>query len=141
MTFKYLGNGGGADAAAKTGDGEMAAADAPFQDGGSVAGDGGLDNNYEDNSADSQFFICYDRLPGLDDKYTVWGRVVRGMEFVDLIPEGVPPVKPGKIVKMRINTSNVCACGLDVNQTRRRGYPLFLMPPSRLGRACFFRCS
>jgi len=56
----------------------------------------------EENSADSQFFICYDRRPDLDDKYTVWGRVVRGMNYVDMIPKGVPAANPGKIIKMRV---------------------------------------
>lgn len=55
-----------------------------------------------ENSADSQFFICYDRRPDLDDKYTVWGRVVQGMNNVDLIPLGEPPVTPGKIIQMRV---------------------------------------
>lgn len=56
----------------------------------------------DDNSADSQFFICYDRRPDLDDKYTIWGRVVRGMNYVDMIPKGVPAPIPGKIIKMRV---------------------------------------
>ena len=56
----------------------------------------------DENSADSQFFICYDRRPDLDDKYTVWGRVVKGMDIVDLIPEGVPAPTPGKIIKIRV---------------------------------------
>ncbi len=37
------------------------------------------------DSADSQFFICYDDCPHLDGQYTVWGKVVSGMEFVDNI--------------------------------------------------------
>lgn len=40
------------------------------------------------DSADSQFFICYDDLPFLDGKYTVWGKVVSGMNLIDRIPEG-----------------------------------------------------
>ena len=40
------------------------------------------------DSADSQFFICYDELPFLDGKYTVWGKVVSGMNYIDRIPEG-----------------------------------------------------
>ncbi len=40
------------------------------------------------NSADSQFFICYDSHPFLDGKYTVWGKVIEGMNLIDRIPEG-----------------------------------------------------
>ena len=40
------------------------------------------------NSANSQFFIMFDRSSGLDGQYTVWGRVVEGMEFVDNIKRG-----------------------------------------------------
>ncbi len=54
------------------------------------------------NSADSQFFICLDRSTFLDDQYTAWGRVMKGMEFVDMINKGEPPVNPTKIVRMQI---------------------------------------
>ena len=40
------------------------------------------------DSADSQFFICYDSHPFLDGKYTVWGKVIEGMNLIDRIPEG-----------------------------------------------------
>ena len=40
------------------------------------------------NSANSQFFICFDSAPHLDKNYTVFGKVIRGMEFVDLIRRG-----------------------------------------------------
>jgi peptidylprolyl isomerase len=51
------------------------------------------------NSANSQFFICFDEARFLDNQYTVWGNVVEGMEHVDALPKGEPPRKPGKIVK------------------------------------------
>ena len=54
------------------------------------------------DSADSQFFICFSRVPFLDNEYTVFGRVVSGMEFVDQINRGEPPVNPSKIVRMRV---------------------------------------
>ena len=59
------------------------------------------------NSADSQFFICFDDTPHLDGQYTVWGEVIEGMEFVDSIKKG-DPIKnglvdePDKIIKMWI---------------------------------------
>ena len=51
------------------------------------------------NSANSQFFICFDDARFLDNQYTVWGNVVEGMEHVDALPKGEPPRTPGKIVK------------------------------------------
>ena len=54
------------------------------------------------NSADSQFFIMFDDNPSLNNNYTVWGTVTQGMEFVDKIRKGEPPMNPDKIVKMQI---------------------------------------
>jgi peptidylprolyl isomerase len=54
------------------------------------------------DSADSQFFICFTSVPTLDGQYTVWGQVVKGMEFVDQIQKGEPPRNPDRIVKMRV---------------------------------------
>ena len=54
------------------------------------------------NSANSQFFICYDDATFLDRQYTVWGEVVEGMENIDALPKGEPPRNPGKIVSMKV---------------------------------------
>ena len=54
------------------------------------------------DSADSQFFICFDDATFLDRKYTVWGRVVEGMDNVDQINRGEPPADPDKIVAAKI---------------------------------------
>ena len=54
------------------------------------------------DSASSQFFICLDAVPYLDNQYTVWGEVVSGMEHVDALPKGEPPANPGKIVKATV---------------------------------------
>src|ERR687893_203555 len=54
------------------------------------------------NSANSQFFICFDDASFLDKQYTVWGQVESGMEFVDKLPVGEPPRQPGKIVKATV---------------------------------------
>jgi peptidylprolyl isomerase len=54
------------------------------------------------NSANSQFFICFGDAGFLDNQYTVWGRVVEGMEFVDGLKRGEPPKNPDKIVTMRV---------------------------------------
>ncbi|MCJ8158947.1 peptidylprolyl isomerase [Sphingomonas sp. LaA6.9] len=53
------------------------------------------------NSANSQFFICFDDARFLDGQYTVWGEVTSGMEHVDALPKGEPPANPGKIVTAR----------------------------------------
>lgn len=53
------------------------------------------------NSGDSQFFICFDDASFLDNKYTVWGKVVEGMENVDAVERGEPPRNPTKIVTFR----------------------------------------
>ena len=54
------------------------------------------------DSANSQFFICFDDARFLDKQYTVWGEVVEGMEHVDALPKGEPPRAPGKIVKATV---------------------------------------
>jgi peptidylprolyl isomerase len=54
------------------------------------------------NSANSQFFICFDDATFLDKQYTVWGVVAEGMEHVDALPKGEPPRAPGKIVKATV---------------------------------------
>jgi peptidylprolyl isomerase len=54
------------------------------------------------DSGDSQFFICFDDARFLDRQYTVWGRVISGMENVDKIKRGEPVQNPDKIVKATI---------------------------------------
>jgi len=55
------------------------------------------------DTANSQFFICFDDAGFLDGQYTVWGEVESGMEYVDALPEGEPPSQPGKIVKAKVS--------------------------------------
>ena len=56
------------------------------------------------NSANSQFFICFKVVSHLDRQYTVFGKVIKGMEFVDLIKKGEGPngkvSKPDKIISL-----------------------------------------
>ena len=54
------------------------------------------------NSANSQFFICFQDCSFLNGQYSIWGQVIEGMEFVDNITRGEPPQNPDKIVKMEI---------------------------------------
>jgi peptidylprolyl isomerase len=54
------------------------------------------------NSANSQFFICFDDARFLDKQYTVWGKVIEGMENVDKIAKGEPPRSPDKMISVRV---------------------------------------
>jgi peptidyl-prolyl cis-trans isomerase B (cyclophilin B) len=54
------------------------------------------------NSANSQFFICFDDARFLDKQYTAWGKVIEGMENMDKIKRGEPVRDPDRIVKARI---------------------------------------
>ena len=53
------------------------------------------------DSANSQFFICFDDATFLDRQYTVWGEVTDGMDLIDALPKGEPPRNPGKIVSAK----------------------------------------
>lgn len=54
------------------------------------------------NSANSQFFICFDDATFLDRQYTAWGKVVEGMENVDKLARGEPPAKPDHMVSVKV---------------------------------------
>jgi peptidylprolyl isomerase len=54
------------------------------------------------DSGDSQFFICFDDASFLDKNYTVWGRVIEGMENIDKIKRGEPVANPDKITSLRV---------------------------------------
>ena len=54
------------------------------------------------DSANSQFFICFDDATFLDRKYTVWGKVVEGMENVDKIKRGEPVQNPDKMISVKV---------------------------------------
>jgi cyclophilin family peptidyl-prolyl cis-trans isomerase len=60
----------------------------------------------DENSANSQFFICFQPRLSLDNKYTVFGRVIGGMGFVDKIVRGEPPEQPDRIVQASIAADN-----------------------------------
>jgi peptidylprolyl isomerase len=72
---------------------------AEFSDEPHVRGTASMARAQNPNSANSQFFICFDDCGFLDGQYTIWGEVVEGMEHVDNLPKGEPPRAPGKIVK------------------------------------------
>ncbi len=54
------------------------------------------------NSANSQFFICFDETGFLDRQYTAWGQVIEGMDNVDAIKRGEPVHDPDSIVTMKV---------------------------------------
>jgi peptidylprolyl isomerase len=54
------------------------------------------------DSANSQFFICFDDASFLDRQYTAWGNVIEGMDNVDKLAKGEPPRTPDKMVSMKV---------------------------------------
>ena len=54
------------------------------------------------DSANSQFFIVFDDATFLDNKYTVWGKVVEGMDNVDKIKRGEPATNPDKMISVKV---------------------------------------
>ena len=67
----------------------------------------GMARSSNPDSADSQFFICFAPAPFLDNKYTIWGRVASGMEYIDQIKKGDQArngsvINPDKIIKMQV---------------------------------------
>ena len=75
---------------------------AEFNDLHHVRGTASMARAASNDSADSQFFICFKPAPFLDGQYTAWGQVVSGMEYVDAITKGEPPVNPDKIITLRV---------------------------------------
>ena len=54
------------------------------------------------DSANSQFFICFDDARFLDNQYTAWGKVVEGMDNVDKIKRGEPVQNPDKMISVKV---------------------------------------
>ena len=65
------------------------------------------------NSGNSQFYIMFVPRMSMDDEYSVFGRVVRGMNFVDAIERGEPPLNPTRIVRASIGSDNVAELPAD----------------------------
>jgi peptidylprolyl isomerase len=80
---------------------------AEFSDAPHIRGTASMARAQDPNSADSQFFICFDTADFLDGQYTVWGQVVEGMEYIDKIKLGERYMNgtvtdPDHIVHMRV---------------------------------------
>jgi peptidylprolyl isomerase len=76
--------------------------DTPF-----VRGTVGMARAQDPDSADSQFFICFEPAPFLDGKYTVFGQVTSGMEYIDALKKGDQAdngkvTNPDKIIRMQV---------------------------------------
>jgi|TARA_B110000438_G_scaffold300282_1_gene352333 cyclophilin family peptidyl-prolyl cis-trans isomerase len=90
---------------AGTGGSELPDLKAEFSDTAHVKGVLSMARSSDPNSANSQFFICLDSAPHLDRNYTAFGKVTKGMEFVDMIKKGDGPngsvVEPDIIVSLK----------------------------------------
>jgi peptidylprolyl isomerase len=93
---------GGDPTGTGTGGSDLPDLKAEFNDEPHVRGTCSMARTANPNSANSQFFICFDDARFLDNQYTVWGNVESGMEHVDALPVGEPPREPGKIVKATV---------------------------------------
>ena len=78
------------------------------------------------DSANSQFFIVFLPVLRLDGKYTPFGRVVSGMQYVDLIERGEPPANPAKIVHAWIESDGPNAARVPLPA------PMMVAPPAAL---------
>ncbi len=69
----------------------------------------GMARSQSPNSANSQFFIMFAPAPSLDGQYTIWGRVVAGMDAVDKIERGAPGsgtvTNPDKLIRATITSA------------------------------------
>ena len=90
---------------AGTGGSELPDLKAEFSDVAHTRGVLSAARSADPNSANSQFFICFDSAPHLDRQYSVFGKVIKGMEFVDMIKKGDPNSgsvqDPDKIITLR----------------------------------------
>ncbi len=75
---------------------------AEFSDEAHVRGTASMARAAAPDSADSQFFICFDDAPFLNGQYTVWGSVTEGMEHVDKIKRGEPVADPDQIISLKV---------------------------------------
>lgn len=90
-----------------TGDSELPDLKAEFNPTPHLRGTVSMARTNDPDSANSQFFICFQPRFSLDNKYTVLGRVTSGMLFVDRIERGEPPAAPSKILRASIGSDNV----------------------------------
>lgn len=90
---------GGDPTGTGTGGSEMPDMEPEFNELPHVRGAVAMARAQEKNSANSQFYIVFQPVMKLDRSYTIWGRVIDGMKWVDAIEKGEPPENPTRIVK------------------------------------------
>ena len=93
---------GGDPTGSGTGGSDLPDLAAEFSDEPHVRGTCSMARTSDPDSANSQFFICFDDARFLDGQYTVWGEVESGMEHVDALPTGEPVPNPGRIEKATV---------------------------------------
>jgi peptidylprolyl isomerase len=98
---------GGDPTATGTGGSKLPDLKAEFNDLPHVRGALAMARSQSEDSANSQFYIVLMPVLKLDRTYTVWGRVVEGMAYVDGIEKGEPPENPTRIIKASIAADNV----------------------------------
>jgi peptidylprolyl isomerase len=81
---------------------ELPDLDAEFNDYNFGRGTIGAARSGSPDSANSQWFICFNDCSFLNNQYTIWGQVVDGMDHVDAITRGEPPKNPDKIIKLQV---------------------------------------
>ena len=90
---------------AGTGGSDLPNLQAEFSDVAHVRGVISAARSADPNSANSQFFICFESAPHLDRQYSAFGKVIKGMEYVDMIKKGEPNSgsvsDPDKILSIR----------------------------------------
>ncbi len=86
----------------------------------------------KEDSANSQFFIVFQPRLALDKKYTVFGRVIDGMQYVDAIERGEPPASPSRITHAYIAADNPPAYAAGAPAAADLGAPVTL-PGTKTG--------
>ena len=87
------------------------------------------------NSANSQFYIMFVPRLNMDRAYTVFGRVISGMNYVDTIERGEPPAQPSRILRASLGSENVAAMSPEQIQaeTARLASVAPIAPPPAAG--------
>ena len=92
--------------AAGTGGSELPDLKAEFSKTPFERGTCGMARAMNPDSANSQFFIMFEPGHFLNGQYTVWGQVIKGMEFVDKITRGEPPANPDRMIKVTVESAD-----------------------------------
>ena len=109
---------------------------AEFNGGLHLRGAVGMARAQDPNSANSQFYIMFVPRLQMDRVYTVFGRVVGGMNYVDTIERGEPPAQPSRILRASLGSENVppmTAAQIQAETARLAAVAVAAAPPARAG--------